>query len=133
MLGVPFRPDSPFVLGALPKLGKPPVGAMLGLCGRIFVFKISMALCSSQTWQTQLNIEIYLVTHIHDNKYGVGVIAVFDQCARDLLTNRRLSDCLGAWIDLVGRSLVFTVSDRSASRCSHHVKVDEITSAHLDS
>jgi hypothetical protein len=85
MLGVPLRPDSPSVLGALPKLGKPPVGAMLGLRGRIFVFKISIALCSSQIRQTQLNIEIYLVIHIHDDKYGVGVIAVLDQCARDLL------------------------------------------------
>jgi hypothetical protein len=85
MLGVPFRPDSPSILGALPKLGKPPVGAMLGLRRRSFVFKISIALCSNQTWQTQLNIEIYLVIPIHD-KYGVGVIAVIDQCARDLLT-----------------------------------------------
>ena len=85
MLGVPFRPDSPSVLGALPKLGKPPVGTVLGLRGRSFVFKISIALCSGQTWQTQLNIKIYLVIPIHDDKYGVGVIAVLDQCARDLL------------------------------------------------
>jgi hypothetical protein len=86
MLGVPFRPDSPSILGALSKLGKPPIGAMLGLRWRSFVFKISIALCSSQTWQTRLNIEIYLVIPIHDDKYGVGVIAVPDQCARDLLT-----------------------------------------------
>ena len=50
MLGVPFRLDSSFP-GILPTLGKPFAGSILGLRGRRLLFKTSMALCSSQTWQ----------------------------------------------------------------------------------
>jgi hypothetical protein len=65
MAGVPLRPG---ILGATPKLEELSVGAMLGLCGRgrRFMFKISRALYSSQTWQIQLNDKIYLVSPIHD-------------------------------------------------------------------